>query len=482
MIFGYGIPIGTVLLIALAAVICIGIALAFPKHLMFGYVAILMSFPQSSSYGLLDGEITSVIYVKGTKTFFFSFLDMFIFGTWLMAVVFGRLWQRERREPIPLTKYYLAFGALFLGHVLVGLMEPKHFSLLDFSGRGVINIFWQGMFVSLLVATIRTERDLKILLWIVLACTAGRETFGFVRFLFFGGDPQNAYANLEHLKIKITFFDINDSIIACFVVAFCSWKLLADKVRGWHGIFYAGLGGMAVLTPLLSGRRTGQIGLILAAGLLTLLLPRGRRWPIVLSLILIVPAAALIASQRSQVRDASFVQKLLLDVKITAAGDPRRTRFHEFVTAWSTVRENPWFGVGPTGEFRVTDPVGLEYHQGRYDFIHSGFGHVFLKMGLVGLFIFMGIFVAYQRFLLGRWHSVPAEWRPLMVAGACAFVAQVPGLLFGTPIGEIRTMQILGLTLAIPFMVLWCAKAESPVAPHTSATARPLRGLAPLRA
>ena len=112
-IFGYGIPIGTVLLMALAAVICIGIAFSFPKHLMFGYVAVLMSFPQSSSYGLLDGESSSVIYVKGTKTFFFSFLDMLIFGTWLVAVVFGRLWQRERRESIPLTKYYLAFGALF---------------------------------------------------------------------------------------------------------------------------------------------------------------------------------------------------------------------------------------------------------------------------------------------------------------------------------------------------------------------------------
>ena len=467
---------------SLATVVCMGMALTYPRYLVLGYVAVLVLFPQSSSYGLLAGENASVVYVKGTKTFFFSFLDMLIFGTWLLTIVFGRLWRNEREPFLPITKYYLAFAALFLGHFLVGLFDPKHFSLLDLAGRGVINVVWQGMFVSLLVSTIRTERDLRFLISIVLAGAASRELFGLARYAFFGGDPQNAYANIENLKIKITFWDINDSIIACMVAAFCGWRVLVDRVRGWSLLFYSMLGISAVLIPLLSARRTGQMGLLFALGLLVFLLPRGRRWPIVLSLILVTPLVAVLAAQRSQTRDTSFIQKLLLDVKISAASDPRRTRFYEFVTAWRTIRDEPLFGVGPAGEFRVTDHFGLEYHHGRYDFVHSGFGHIFLKMGLVGLFIFVGIFVAYVRFLRSRWRLIPAEWRAFSVAGVCAFAAQLPNLAFGTPIGEIRTMQVLGLILAIPFLVSRCVKVESVAKTPEAPSARRLHGLAPIRA
>ena len=81
--------------------------------------------------------------------------------------------------------------------------------------------------------------DLRLLLWIILICTAGREAFGLVRYAFLGGDPQNAYANLEGLNIKITFWDINDSIIAALIVGFCGWKLLAERVKGWEGLAYS---------------------------------------------------------------------------------------------------------------------------------------------------------------------------------------------------------------------------------------------------
>ena len=451
-LFGYGMPIGAIMLISLAAVICMVVALVCPRYIVLGYVAILLLFPNSSSYGMLEGETNQIIYVKGTRTFFFSFLDMMIFGTWLLAVAYGRLWQRVREPMIPLSKYYLIFAMLFLGHVAAGMLDPKHFTLLDFSGSGVINVLWQGMFISLLLMTIRSERDLRTLLWVMLICTAGREAFGLVRYAFLGGDPQNAYANLEGLNIKITFWDINDSIIAALVVGFCGWKLLAERVKGWEGLAYSALGLMALLIPLLSSRRTAQGGLLLAMGVLLFLLPRGRRWPIILAIIVMAPLAAVLTSQRSH-GSGSFVQKILLDVKISEVSDPRRSRFHELITAWQTVRESPVFGLGPAGEFRVTDRTGLEYHRGRYDYVHSGFGHILLKTGFVGLFIFCGLFVVYLRQLRICWGRVPPHWRALAVGSVCAFAAQLPNMLFGTPIGEIRTMQLLGLLLAIPFVL-----------------------------
>src|SRR3954453_20697986 len=157
-LFGYGVPIGTAVLISLAATACMVMALVRPRYIVLGYVMILFLFPSSSTYGMLEGETGQIIYVKGAKTFFFSFLDMMIFGTWLLAVAFGRLWRLDREPLIPLSRYYIVFAVLFFTHVVVRLFDPEHMTLLDFGGSGVINVLWQGMFVSLLLMTIRSER------------------------------------------------------------------------------------------------------------------------------------------------------------------------------------------------------------------------------------------------------------------------------------------------------------------------------------
>ena len=258
---GYGLPLGALLLALAGMVLAMGVALVWPRYLVMGYIAVLMVFPMSSSYGLEDAADISIIYVKGTKTFFFSFLDMMIFGTWLMAVLYGRLLYRKRQPLAPLMKFYWAFALVFLGHVLVGLFDPKHFVLQDFSGRGVVNILWQGMLVALLLTVIRTEKDLKNLIVLMLVCIAGRELFGMARYVFLGGDPQNAYANLENLKVKLTFWDINDSLLAAFALAYSGWKLLAERLETmWERFGYLAFASLAALTAILSSRRTAQAG------------------------------------------------------------------------------------------------------------------------------------------------------------------------------------------------------------------------------
>jgi O-antigen ligase len=453
-LFGYGLPVGVLFAALVATVLAIGVALAWPRHLVMGYVAVLMIFPMSSSYGLLDAADANIMYVKGTKTFFFSFLDMLIFGTWLMAVLFARRFNHAHESLGPLIKFYLGFATLFFGHVLVGLADPSHASLQDFYGRGVINVIWQGMLLALLLTVIRTEKEFHQLFVLMLVCIAGREVFGMVRYLFLGGDPQNAYANLQNLKVKITFWDINDAILASLALAYCLWKLLAERVQGfWQRFAYQSFALMAALTVMLSARRTAQVGMLLALIVLGWLLPRGRRWPVVLALALLVPAAAVVTSARTA-GPASLVEKLLIDVKTDPMADPRKTRFHELKTAWSTMRENLLFGVGPTGSFTVPSDYGLEYHKGRYDFVHSGFGHVLLKTGLTGLLLFLGIFVSYLAYCRRHWQASSLQDKGLIAVSLAAFAAQMPNMLFGTPIGEIRTMMVLGLVLAIPFLTV----------------------------
>lgn len=49
--------------------------------------------------------------------------------------------------------FCFGFALVFLGHVVVvGVLDPEHPFLLDFDGKGVINIFWQGIMVAALAA------------------------------------------------------------------------------------------------------------------------------------------------------------------------------------------------------------------------------------------------------------------------------------------------------------------------------------------
>jgi hypothetical protein len=397
----------------------------------------------------------SILWVKGTKSFFFSFLDMLLFGTWLLGVVALSFWNQKDKDAInPLAKWYLIFGALFLGYIIFAMFSNTPL-LLEFSQRGVINVLWQGIFVSLLFATVRTEKDVKTLTWIIVLCLAGREFFGLFRYVFMGGDPQNYYANFQHINVKMTFWDINDSVLGSLMMGFATWKLLAERHGKWEVRFgFATLALMGLLTPVLTSRRTAQSGVLMAMILLFFLLPRKRRAPILIVFALIVPLALSALALRSTDSNVSMLEKILIDVKADPNADPRASRFYELTTAWKTVREEPFFGVGPSGSFKVSSPVGLYYHNGVYDYVHSGFGHVLLKTGFVGLFIFVSLFVTYIRHVKRGWREVLPEHKALVVGALCGFIAQLPDMLNGTAIPQIRNMQLGGLLFAVPLICM----------------------------
>lgn len=449
----YGIPLTMLASLLAGIVVAMGVALVWPRLIVFAYVTILMLFPQSSSYGLADPTAASFVYVKGTKHFFFSFLDMVILGTWLMAVLYGRLWAKDRPPRTPLTAFYLAFAIAFAGHVVANAIEGTTPWIINFSGRGVINVLWQGMFVSLLLTVVRTEKDLRLLLFIMLSCIALRDGYGLARYLIMGGDPQNAYATVQNLGVRITFWDINDSLLATFGLAYAGWKLLAERdLDGYERLKWAAMGLLCALIPVLSARRTAQVGVLLALLLLALILPRGRRW-VAVTAFAVMSAVALMAVSARTSGGGTLGDRLLFDTGSRYYDDPRRSRFHELQTAWETAKDSPIFGVGPSGSFRVRSHFGLEYHLGRYDYVHSGFGHVFLKMGAIGLAAFGGLFMSYFIFVARSWTRLPSKWKAPFVSALCVVIAQMPNMMFGTPIGEIRTMMVLGLMFALPFIV-----------------------------
>jgi O-antigen ligase len=439
----------TAVILSAGTVVATAMSLAWSRWLVMCFVLIVMLFPESSSYGLVGGN-ASLVYVYGVNTLRFPLFDIALFGLWVAVVGFGRAWGRDRGTLSPLSLFYLGLFALFLGHALVGSIAYGQEVLEHFAYRGVINVFKQAMLVSLVFAVIRTPEQLRQMVWIMLVAIAGRELWGMVRYAALGGDPQNAYLLLERRNVKITFWDINDSVLAAFAIGFCAWRWLVDRVVGWKRYAFPAFALMAMLIAFLSARRTAQGGMALAMAMVLLLLPRGRRWPVALALAMLLPLALLKMVDRYPGR-GPLLERLLADVQSSEYSSPRESRFYELRTAWQTIRNQPVFGVGPSGSFRADSPVGLEYHGGSYDFVHSGFGHILLKLGVVGLMLFTCLFGAYLwRFVLA-WRHAPPPDRAALAASAAGMAAMLPTLAVGTPVIETRTMLVIGLLMVLPF-------------------------------
>jgi len=474
----YAFPAAIALAGMLAIVFGLAAVMSWPRLLLLGFIACIVVFASSSSYGLEDPTEAGVFWVKGTRTFFFSFIEMALAGAWL-TMLYRRAWERGREPWLPTSKYYVAFALILAGWVVAGLAEARHSTLLDLSQRGFTNLLWQGMFISLMVATVRSQEDLRRIAQLIVGCLFLRHLFGLVRYAAFGGDPQNAYATLGASQVRITFWDINDSILAALMFAYCAWRLLTDRAMPASRRVFWGVASLAaLLIPLLSARRTAQGGMLLAIVALALLLPRGRRVPALLAMVVAVPLTLVALGQRSAGTPGGLLERVLIDVRSDPLSDPRMTRFHELRTAWQTLRDSPVLGLGPGGRFKVADPTGLEYHGGYYDYVHSGFGHVLLKTGFVGLALFCAMLAAWARLVITLWPRIQGPPRALAVASMAAMAASLPNLFVGAPVTEMRTMLLMGLLMAVPLVAGRLAKPEAAAAgaantaPRT-ATVRP---------
>lgn len=451
------------LLAAMGAFVWIAAALVAPAMLMWVVIIVLALFPASSMLNA-EGGLGFNIYAKGAGYLYFSLYELAFMLTaaaaWLrvrgsseqlLAVADGSahtgIWTN------PLSKYYWAMLAIVLWHVTVSFFDSDMPLIAHFGKSGVVYMLMQGLFIAALVTVVNDGQKLQQLVLVVCFAVGLRMVWGVFRFVFLGGDHV-AYDNVESGQtMRLTFWDINDSIWAMLVACGLMWVgLVNEGLTRWRRVLLLGLALFLLGIVALSARRTAQGGAVLALLTMMFILPRGRRWPVLAAFAIAVPLAWLQLQARMG-SDQTLLAKMT-DARGQYLVDRRYERFYELRTAWRTMAEHPVLGVGPAGSFSVPSHVGLEYHKGNYGFVHSGFGHVMLKTGILGVLVFCGLLAAYLRVWWQGWKVARPYSRPLLAASICAFAASVPNLVVGTPLIELRTMLLLGVVFAIPLLVI----------------------------
>jgi type II secretory pathway component PulM len=90
--------------------------------------------------------------------------------------------------------------------------------------------------------------------------------------------------------------------------------------------------------------------------------------------------------------------------------------------------------------------------------MHSGVLHIALKSGLIGVMASLLVIVGAFRFIAKHSASMAPRERGLLLVGAAGLLFMLPTFLFGTPLIEFRTMQLLALALALPYCAVAVAE------------------------
>jgi len=442
----------TNLVVALFVIpIVFGIFIKAPQLVVLGFIGVLFGF-SDSTWGQL--EIENTIYSRGAGMFYFSLLNLILLATGIAALL-KRLANPQLPQLAPsMGKYLAAFIFLLAGHTVVGLMQGIDLDVI-LGHRGILNVINMMVFMYLVIMAFESPKDTQKLLLAILAIAAIRAIFGAVRYFAFDGDTANPYRNFEGLNIKIFFFDISDNFVAS-LGAFCAaWLLTSPEAKlSWfkRSLLFAFL-ILEVAAVALSFRRSSLIGLGLMFAFLFLRLPGKRKFLFALIAAgLLTVVASVFYEQRLQFNNNdSLLSSLLYD--ITPDRGIRNSRFYELYAAAESMDGNWLFGRGTWGTFSG-DRDRLSYHGNDFSFVHSGFGHMLLKTGIVGLLLFCGLLTAYITFYLRHRKYLAGNALLIADAGFAGFLFWIPTLLIGTPIIEFRTMLLLGLCMALPFIAV----------------------------
>jgi O-antigen ligase len=440
---------------AILAIPCLFLlCIKHPNDLTLSFLAILFLFP-ASTWGQLDIENT--IYSRGTGLLYFPLLNWLL---WIAAIIVFTIQSKKPLIPQaaltpnwPLAKYLQLFLILMLAHLMIGLMAGQDLAKI-LGLNGFINVINMLIMSWMIAVTHPTTKQQNRTLLILLGIAALRSVYGLMRYFLLDGDPTNPYRNFESLDIKLVYFDIADNYVAAFA-AFCiAWllwmpgKKLSLPVKiGLSGLFIA-----EILTVVLSFRRSSLIGLALMFGVLLWRLPWKKQIQFAtLGILIMLSSIFTVTQQRLQFNSekTDFISSLLYDV-----GPNRSTelpRFYELETAAHSLQDNWLLGLGSWGRFFDFENI-LDYHFGEFDYVHSGFGHILLKTGVLGLLLFSAIFITFiWRYQKYRPHY-QGNQALLADAGCAGLFFWLPTLLVGTPIIEFRTMLLLGFTLALPLL------------------------------
>jgi len=452
----YSLPWLAVIGLCIAMIAGVGVGLVWPRFLVYPYLLVFF-WMNSTSYGNLAVFASRSIYSRGSGVLLFGLVLWYMLGAWVCARV-SSSFQRYPTPSCNLRPWFLGWAVLLACHV--GAATVAGVPVKDaLAPSGFSNIVWMAPLISLLLLAFRTREQVLELTRFIMLAGLGRALFGLGRWAVAGGDPNNVYANMNAIQIRLTFFDINDSLLCTIAFAIAAVSLFqvhqTDRTRFWRIMEWLTLGATA-LCVVLSYRRSAWIGFVLAFLVIMWRFPAKRRMQLLTAGVPLLGAAvAFVAVRRlAQTHGAGGGSAgLFYDMQSRRFG-PESERVLELKLALADFLSSPLTGIGSWGRYNGYQYITWQNNPDGGLFLHSGILHVALKSGLLGTFLLVGTILAFVFFARRALRTLPPEFLGLGAAGVAGLAFMIPDLLIGTPFPQVRTTQMLALCLALPYLAM----------------------------
>ncbi len=467
-------PFIVVVLLVLLAVLGIGLGLVWPRLLVYPYLCIFF-WMNSTSYGNLSVFASPGVYSRGSGMLLSPVVLWYVLGAWCCARIAAGFQQGPGQggaAPCNLRPWFWGWAVLLACHTGAAFITgvPVKDAL---APSGFSNIVWMGPLIALMLLSFRTREQAIELARFIMLAGLGRALFGLARWAAFGGDPNNVYANMNAIRIRLTFFDINDSLLCMLAFAIAAVGLFgAAQVRRaalWRLLEWLTLGATAACI-VLSYRRSAWFGFMLGFAIVMLRFPLRRRVQLALAALPLVGAALGYAALRrlGQTRGGSG---LFYDMQSRRFG-PESERVLELKLVLGDILAKPFTGIGSWGRYSGYEQISWQANPDGGLFLHSGVLHVALKSGLPGIALLAGTVCAFVLAARRALRTLPPELLPLGAAGVAALAFMIPDVLVGTPFPQVRTTQMLAIALALPYVALAAAAAPAAMPARPARTGR----------
>jgi O-antigen ligase len=302
---------------------------------------------------------------------------LLLLGCWVVTP--NKAWQPNR-----LYAAFLAFTAALL---FCWFASPYRDQCWD----TVENYLKVTVFSFLLVTTVRDERGLRQILMMYLCAVGVYMVHSMLEFLHGRHEWRQGISRM--IGVDVTFRDPNAFASTLLLALPLTLPFYRTATTLWTRLPLYLFTGMAAVCIVLTGSRTGFVGLVLFS-LLCLFLARSRT-----TLLFIIGGVAVLAIVLMPV----YLQERFLTL-IDPSYGPRNAqesvegRFSGFVSGLELWSENPIAGTGP-GSFALATGSGFN--------AHNVYGQVTGEMGTIGVVVFLGVLLCF----LANWLEIRALYR-----------------------------------------------------------------------
>ncbi|MGA2030673.1 MAG: O-antigen ligase family protein [Thermoguttaceae bacterium] len=257
-----------------------------------------------------------------------------------------------------------------IGSLACAIILATHSSrYTDFDNLAVQDWFKILLFYVLVLASIRDEREFRILIVAFVAITGLYELHSLREYLCGRGVSRMGIWRM--VGVDKSLGDPNSFAASVNYALPMLLPVLALSQKKWQRLALAGAAALSCVCVLLTGSRTGFAGIVVlaAAGALA----TKHRWRFVLLTLLGAPLIWLSLSERLQNRYTTLIDPSLGPASAQESAESRIVFFRMAVDIW---REHPLFGVGPAC-FSIASGTGMQ--------AHSLYGQTMSELGTVGL-------------------------------------------------------------------------------------------------